>query len=85
MLSLLGETIFHIKSNFFERSTQCNIYSVTTETHFDKSHVKYIGKDAFRIPLKYPIPVSIYSLEWSAVLLCSQLAKINQLRRRYIN
>ncbi|KAL5968890.1 Protein jagged-1a, partial [Taenia solium] len=53
------DTYFNICVTSSNSSTDCNLYSTTTETHYDKSHVKYAGKEAFRIPLQYPIPESI--------------------------
>ncbi|CDS40869.1 fibropellin Ia [Echinococcus multilocularis] len=53
------DTYFNICVTSLNSSMDCNLYSTSTETHYDKSHVKYAGKDAFRIPLRYPIPESI--------------------------
>ncbi|VDK38406.1 unnamed protein product [Taenia asiatica] len=53
------DTYFNICVTSSNSSTDCDLHSTKTETHYDKSHVKYAGKEAFRIPLKYPIPESI--------------------------
>ncbi|KAM3179644.1 hypothetical protein ACTXT7_000231 [Hymenolepis weldensis] len=53
------DTYFTVCITSANSSEKCDIYTHTTETNFDKTYVKYDGKDAFRIPLRYPIPGSI--------------------------
>ncbi|KAM7539551.1 hypothetical protein Aperf_G00000035416 [Anoplocephala perfoliata] len=50
------DTYFNICVTSADSSEKCNLYSEVTETHYDKTHVKYIDKDAFQIPLSHPIP-----------------------------
>ncbi|VDO00233.1 unnamed protein product [Rodentolepis nana] len=53
------DTYFTICLTSANSTEKCNVYTNTTEVHYDKTYVKYDKEQAFRIPLKHPIPEPI--------------------------